>query len=71
MMTAVTYLAAVVILEAWPVYLYLSSRMRDGANFGVGLGPLLLGVSGAALLTAVAIAVPLKVGGRQIQTADF
>lgn len=30
MMAAVSHLAGVVILEAWPVYAYLDSRVQDG-----------------------------------------
>lgn len=34
MMAAVIYLAGVVILEAWPVYLFLNSRLQGGAGRG-------------------------------------
>jgi ABC-2 type transport system permease protein len=70
MMAAVSYLAGVVILEAWPVYLYLSSRLQGG-EAQVGLGPLLAGVSGAALLTALATWLPLRAGIRKVQSIDF
>ena len=69
MMSAVTYLAGVVVLEAWPVYLYLSSRLREG-EAEVGPVPLILGVTGAALLTVLAVAVPLWAGIRQVRRAE-
>ena len=70
MMAAISYLAGVVILEAWPVYLYLNSRFTGG-EAQVGLTPLIVGVSSAALLTAIAIVVPLRAGIRKVQSIDF
>ncbi len=70
MMAAVTYLAGVVILEAWPVYLFLTSRM-GGGTATVGLVPLVLGVSGAAVLTGVAISVPLSAGIRKVRRLEL
>jgi ABC-2 type transport system permease protein len=69
MMSAVTYLAGVVVLEAWPVYLYLSSRLREGEAV-VGPVPLILGVSGALLLTVVAVVAPLWAGIRQVRRVE-
>lgn len=70
MMSAISYLAGVVILEAWPVYAYLNSRVEGGAA-SVGLMPLLLGVSGAAILTVLATWLPLRAGIRRVQSIDF
>ncbi len=70
MMAAVTYLAGVVVLEAWPVYLYLASRFRDG-QAQVSIAPLVLGVTGAFLLTVAATAIPLWAGVRRVQSVDF
>lgn len=70
MMAAISYLAGVVILEAWPVYLYLNSRFTGG-EAQVGLTPLVVGVSSAALLTGVAIVVPLRAGIHKVQSIDF
>jgi ABC-2 type transport system permease protein len=70
MMTAVTYLAGVIILEAWPVYLFLSSRMQGG-EAEVGTISLVLGVSGAAVLTLVAIFAPLRAGIAKVRSVDF
>ncbi len=70
MMAAVSYLAGVVILEAWPVYLFLNARLTVG-QAEVGLTPLLMGVSGAAILTALAIVLPLRAGIHKVQSIDF
>jgi ABC-2 type transport system permease protein len=70
MMAAVTYLAGVIILEAWPVYLFLSSRLQEG-QAEVGLIPLVLGMSGAAVLTLVAVFVPLRLGIAKVRSVDF
>jgi ABC-2 type transport system permease protein len=70
MMAAVIYLGGVVILEAWPVYLYLSSRFSGGEAY-VGAIPLALGVTGAALLTVAATVVPLWAGIGKVQSIDF
>lgn len=70
MMTAITYLAGVVILEAWPVYNYLDSRFRGGVA-QVSVTPLLLGMSGAAVLTLLATVLPLRAGVRRIRSVDF
>ena len=69
MMTAVIYLAGVVVLEAWPVYLFLQSRFQGG-EAQVSVVPLVLGVSGAALLTAFATVVPLWAGVRRVRTVE-
>ena len=70
MMAAVTYLAGVVLLEAWPVYLFLGSRYQGGVA-PLSLTPLLLGVTGAAGLTALAIWAPLRLGIAKVRSVDF
>jgi len=70
MMAAVIYLAGVVMMEAWPVYFYLRSRLDDGSA-AVGMAPLLLGVTGAAILTGLATVLPLRAGIRKVQSVDF
>jgi ABC-2 type transport system permease protein len=70
MMAAVSYLAGVVILEAWPVYLFLQAR-TGVSEAGVDLAPLLIGVSGAAILTLLATVLPLRAGIRKVQSIDF
>jgi ABC-2 type transport system permease protein len=70
MMAAVSYLGGVVILEAWPVYLFLNARLQ-GAGAPVDFAPLLMGVSGAAILTILATVLPLRAGIRKVQSVDF
>ncbi len=70
MMAAVSYLAGVVILEAWPVYSFLDSRI-EGGEAQVSVAPLAFGVAGAALLTALATWLPLWAGVRRVQSIDF
>lgn len=70
MMAAVIYLAGVVILEAWPVYLYLNSRFQVGTA-EVSTVPLSMGVAGALLLTVAATLLPLRAGIRKVQSVDF
>jgi ABC-2 type transport system permease protein len=70
MMSAVIYLAGVVLLEGWPVYLYLSTLLQSDTAT-VSAVPLALGLAGAGLLTALAIWLPLRAGVRRIRTVDF
>jgi ABC-2 type transport system permease protein len=70
MMAAVLYLGGVVVLEAWPVYLFLQSRMQVGTAH-VGLLPLVMGMSGASVLTVAAIWLPLRAGVRRVEALDF
>jgi len=70
MMSAVSYLAGVVILEGWPVFLYLNSRLQSG-EATVGVAPVALGVSGAALLTLVAIWAPLRAGISKVRSLEL
>ena len=71
MMAAVVYLGVVVILEAWPVYLFLSAGL-SGERFldSAGLA-LVLGLAGATIATALAILLPLGAGVRKVRDADF
>ncbi len=66
MMAAVTYLVAVVALQAWPVHGFLRARLERGGGSGVELVPLLAGVGGAALLTVLAITLSFRVGLRAV-----
>lgn len=70
MMCAVSYLAGVVILEGWPVFAYLNSRVAVG-EASVGLTPVVVGVSGAAVLTLVAIWWPLKAGVARVRVTEL
>ena len=96
MMAAVTYLAGVVILEAWPVYVFLSGRLeatrqaggvaggaagdgvRAAAEAAAGAGmagfpdvwPLILGLTGALVLSAIGVAWPLRAGARKVRELE-
>lgn len=70
MMAAVTYLAGVIVLEAWPVYLFLQSRFQGGPA-QVSVIPLVLGVSGALLLTILMTWLPLRAGVHRVRSIDF
>lgn len=70
MMVSVTYLTAVVIVEAWPVYGFLQARLQQGAG-EVAVAPLVLGVAGVLALTALAVVLPLRAGVRKVRSLDF
>jgi len=71
MMAAVSYLTGVIVLEAWPVYLFLQGGLEGEGGGLPGLLPLVLGLSGAALLTAVAVVWPLRAGVRKVRTVEM
>jgi ABC-2 type transport system permease protein len=69
MMAAVVYLAGVVVMEGWPVFLLLRARMAGTPEppvwlVGAGLG-------GALLLTMLATLLPIRAGIRRVRSADF
>ena len=70
MMCAVSYLAGVVILEDWPVFLYLNSQFQE-VDAGFGPAPVVLGFSGAAVLTLVAIWAPLRAGISKVRSTEL
>ena len=67
MMTAVGYLGCLILLEAWPVYLFLQGRLDGDA---VPVWPLVIGLSGALALTVLATALPLRAGVRRIREIE-
>ncbi len=71
MMAAVSYLAGVIVLEAWPVYFYLTANLRGEEMGNLPALPLVLGIAGAATLTALAIILPLRAGVRKVRALDF
>jgi len=71
MMAAVSYLAGVVILEAWPVYLFLGSRLGGGEAGTARILPLVLGLVAVLALTAVAVAWPLRAGVRKVRALEL
>jgi len=71
MMTAVGYLAGVIILEAWPVYSFLSANLRGEPVRNFEALTLVLGIAGAVALTVIAVVLPLKAGVRKVRALDF
>ncbi len=69
MMSAVTYLAGVVVMEAWPVYLFLAARLREGGT-AVSPMPVVLGGAGVLALTAAAVVLPLRAGVRRVRAVE-
>ena len=65
MMSAVGYLAVVILLEAWPVYLFLRGRL-DGASGG-GTTAMVLGFTGVAIATVLVTTLPLRAGVRRMR----
>ena len=71
MMAAVTYLAGVIIIEAWPVYAFLLANFRGEPIRNSVLLPLVLGVMGSATLTVLCVVLPLRAGVRRVRALDF
>lgn len=67
MMSAVSYLAVVVILLAWPVNGFLQARL-DGVSGGGEFTPLAWGGVGALLITWACVVVPLRAGIRRVRS---
>jgi ABC-2 type transport system permease protein len=67
MMSAVSYLAVVVILLAWPVNGFLQARLY-GVSGGDEFTPLALGGVGALLITWACVVVPLRAGIRRVRS---
>jgi ABC-2 type transport system permease protein len=70
MMTACAYLAAVIVLQAGPVYAVLTARVE-----GTPLGPvswawLVAGLAGAAFLSVIATVVPLRAAVRRVESVE-
>lgn len=70
MMAAVSYLVGVVVMLAWPVYLVLAAGIRGGDPSSTGIMPLILGGTGAAALTVVAMVLPLGAGIRKVRLQE-
>ena len=67
MMSAVSYLAVVVILLAWPVNGFLQARLA-GQTGGGDLAPLVIGATGALVITVACVVVPLRAGIRRARS---
>jgi ABC-2 type transport system permease protein len=67
MMTAVTVIGAVLVLEARPVYAYLSARTFSEV---VDTSAMLVGFGAAAAVCLVATFVPLALAQRRLETIE-
>jgi ABC-2 type transport system permease protein len=71
MMAAVSYLVGIIVLEAWPVYHFLSANLQgEPARNFLDL-PLVMGIAGATTLTVLAVVLPLRAGVRRMRALDF
>jgi ABC-2 type transport system permease protein len=66
MMSSISYLALVIGMEAWPVYMFLRQRAETGAVSRSVTGALVLGVCAAVLVSIVVIIVSLTVARRRV-----
>jgi ABC-2 type transport system permease protein len=71
MMSAVAYLAGIIVLEGWPVYHFLRARFEVATFRSDGIIPLLLGLSGALVLTGVILVLSLRTGVARIREAEI
>jgi ABC-2 type transport system permease protein len=69
MMTATSYLGTIIALQAWPVYAILRAR-QSGAVPTAVMTWVIGGLAAAALVSAVAIVLPLRVAVRRIEAID-
>jgi ABC-2 type transport system permease protein len=66
MMSSISYLALIIGMEAWPVYMFLDQRARFGTVSSSVTGALVLGVAAAILLSVIVIVVSLGVARRRV-----
>jgi ABC-2 type transport system permease protein len=70
MMTAIGYLAAVVVLEARPVYVILEAQARGHSIDASHWSGLAVGLGLATLISLAAIALPLRTAVRRIEALE-
>jgi ABC-2 type transport system permease protein len=70
MMTAIAYLAAVVMLEAWPVYSVRDARYRGLAMTSGQLIGLAGGLGAALIISIAAIIIPLRIAVQRVEEID-
>ncbi|HUE77526.1 MAG TPA: hypothetical protein VMM83_06250 [Longimicrobiales bacterium] len=71
MMTAVGYLAAVIMLEAWPVYAVLRARMEGAPLTGAAVAWLAAGLGAALLVSVIATVAPLRLAIRRVAEVEI
>lgn len=67
MMAATVLIAAVIVLEARPVYVYLAARSFGGE---LDVGTMAMGPAAAALVCLLATLVPLRVAVRRLERVE-
>lgn len=70
MMTATAYLAAVIVLQAWPVHAMLTARMEGTTLVATAMVWLVAGLAAAAALSALAIVLPLRAATRRAAVVE-
>ena len=70
MMTSVTYLGLMVMLQAWPVYSVLEARYRERPLTGGHLTGLAIGLGLSLALSIAAIIIPLRIAVQRIEDID-
>lgn len=70
MMTATAYLAAVIVLQAWPVHAVLTARMEGTTLAATAMVWLVAGLAAAAALSALAIVLPLRAATRRAAVVE-
>lgn len=67
MMTAIGFLAVVIVLEAWPVYALLRARAMGVPLDGAGVARAAAGIAGAFALAGLGTVVALRVAMRRVE----
>jgi len=70
MMTATAYLAAIIVLQAWPVHAVLTAHMQGTALAPAAVVWLVVGIVASAVLSAFAIVLPLRAATRRAATVE-
>jgi ABC-2 type transport system permease protein len=70
MMSAVAYLGAIVMLQAWPVYSVLDARYRGHALTGGQMSGLAIGLGLALAISIAVIIIPLRIAVQRVEEID-
>jgi len=66
MIFSVAFIGAVVLLEAWPVYLLAMEGLNPGTLRSGGIWSIVPSLAGVLVLTAAAVSVPMKLGLKRL-----
>jgi len=70
MMSAIVYLAAIIVMEGWPVYLFLLARFRGLPIEGAELLAMGVGCGGALLLTVSILVRAARAAEREVRRTE-